>query len=93
MTKWHPILWLGAITYLLRWVPRLLKLDYDESPIATALFLVNQVVGFLFNLIGFLLSAMNGGEVSKYQEVYVALIGLSLYFLADYLFTRTTGRP
>lgn len=43
--RWHPVLILGIVSYILVVLPGIMAWDYDEHTIATLVFLSGRVLG------------------------------------------------
>lgn len=92
VSRWHPFLILGLVSYAVVILPSLLGWDYDAHPLATLVFILGQFLGLVFHFLGAALSALNGGRQVPYQTLWVTILGLAVYVVADLVFTRYARR-
>ena len=91
-TRFHPVLWFGAISLLsygsLVWSAP----QYDSGGIKTILFFLGYKLSFIFRWIGVILNSLNGGQPMRYQLLITIALGIGLFLVTDRLVTSLGKR-
>lgn len=92
LAKYHPFLWLGALSLLLMYLPGWLHAEYDDGGLGGLLVWVGFGIGTVYRWSYRLLLSLAAGEPFTGIRVLAALLGAAVYVGADFAHQRWARR-
>ena len=92
LARWHPLLWLAAITLVIMVAGPVIPLDYDDRGLGTLWFGAMYVLTTVFRYSSVVAGWIVGQQDGVAHTILAVVLGVAVYVVADIALTRYAAR-